>query len=108
VRALSVDRERPAVADALVAPDLDLALDVLGDLAPEVTFDLEVRVDVGADLDDLLFGEIADLRAAVDGRSLDDRERACGADAEDVAQGDVQPLVAGKVDAGDPCHRVPF
>src|SRR5262245_51029312 len=108
VRALSVDRERPAVADALVAPDLDLPLDVLRDLAPKVTFDLEVRVDVGADLHDLLFGEVADLRAAVDARAVDDLERAGRADAEDVAQGDVQPLVSGEVDAGDTSHELPF
>src|SRR4029079_3158386 len=41
-------------------------------------------------------------------RAADDREGPPGADAEDVAQGDVQPLVAGKVDTGDPCHRSPF
>src|SRR5262245_51522609 len=55
VRALPVDRERPAVTDALVAPDLDLPLDVLRNLASEITFDLEVGVDVGPDLHDLLF-----------------------------------------------------
>src|SRR5439155_1631127 len=33
---LAADRERPAVPDALVATDLDLALDVLGNLATEV------------------------------------------------------------------------
>src|SRR3954467_11599366 len=104
VRALAVDRERPAVADALIAPDLDLALDVLGDLAPQVTFDLEVGVDVGPDLHDLLFGEVTHLRAAVDGRAVDDLEGPGRADPEDVAQGDVQPLVAGKVDAGDTSH----
>src|SRR5262245_11272092 len=108
VRALPVDRERPAVADALVAPDLDLPLDVLRDLAAEVTFDLVVRVDVGADLHDLLFGEIADLRAAIDARAVDDLEGPGRADAEDVAQGDVQPLVSGEVDAGDTSHELPF
>src|SRR3954467_7785158 len=110
VRALSVDRERPAVADALVAPDLDLALDVLRDLAPEVTFDLEIRVDVGADLHDLFFGQVANLRAAVDVDAVDDLERLRGADPEDVAQGDVEPLVTRKVDAGDTSHvgALPF
>src|SRR6187549_2936508 len=72
VRALPMDRERPAVADALVAPDLDLPLDVLRDLAAEVTFDLEVRIDVGADLHDLFFGQVANLRTAVDARTVDD------------------------------------
>src|SRR5688572_15008266 len=43
--ALAVHRQAPAVPDALVAADLDLALDVGGDLAAEVTLDLQVRVD---------------------------------------------------------------
>src|SRR3954471_15875394 len=108
VRALAVDQERPAVADALIAPDLDLALDVLGDLAPQVTFDLEVRVDVGPDLHDLLFGQVADLRATVDVDAVDDLERPRGADPEDVTQRDVEPLVTGKIDAGDTSHELPF
>src|SRR5437867_1339808 len=57
VGALSADGQRPAVADALVAPDLDLALDVLSHLATEVTLDLEVAVDVFADLEDLFLRE---------------------------------------------------
>src|SRR5262249_51670713 len=108
VRALPVDRERPAVADGLVAPDLDLPLDVLRDLAAEVTFDLVVRVGVGADLHDLLFWEVAKLRCAIHARAVDDLERAGRADAEDVAQGDIEPLVAGKIDAGDSSHELPF
>ena len=48
--------------DALVAADLDLALDVLGDLAPQVTLDLVGSVDELADLADLVLGEVADLR----------------------------------------------
>ena len=43
--ALPANREAPTVAQALVAADLDLALDVGGDLTSEVTFDLDVRVD---------------------------------------------------------------
>src|SRR6266540_3699061 len=67
VRALAPHREAPAVPDALVGVDLDLALDVLGHVAAEVAFDLVVPVDP-------------------------------------VADGDVHPLLAGKVDACDPCH----
>ena len=66
--ALSVHRQPAAVADALVAADLDLALDVLGDVAPQVTFDLEVGVDVGAQLGDLFLGQVADARVGVDAR----------------------------------------
>jgi len=40
VGALTADREATTVTEALVAADLHLALDVLGDIATEVTFDL--------------------------------------------------------------------
>src|SRR4051812_9569301 len=45
VRALPVDRKATTVPDALVAADLDLATDVCGNLAPQVTLDLVVGVD---------------------------------------------------------------
>ena len=45
--------------DALVAADLDLAADVGGDLAAQVTLDLEVGVDVVAQPDEIVVGQIA-------------------------------------------------
>src|SRR5512132_4357139 len=104
VRALTADRERTPVADPLVAADLDLALDVLRHLAAEIALDLEVAVDVLADLEDLVLREVTDLGPTLDLRSADDLERPRGADAVDVAQRDVEPLVTGEIDAGDPCH----
>src|ERR1700758_1391332 len=66
VRALPADREAAAVADPLVAVDLDLALDVLRHLAPKVTFDLVLRVDEVAQPDDLVVGEVAHARRGID------------------------------------------
>jgi hypothetical protein len=100
------DREAATVADALVAADLDLALDVLRDLAAEVTLDLEVLVDESADLEYLVLGEVADLGRRVHTGPGDDLVGAGRPDAVDVGQRDIQPLVAGKVDACDPCHPV--
>jgi len=95
------------VPNPLVRTDLDLALDVLGDLASQVTLDLVGPVDELADLADLVLGEVAHLRAALDPRALDDLVRPGGSDAVDVAQCDVHALVAREVDAGDPSHAVP-
>src|SRR4029078_216050 len=97
-------REAATVADALVAADLHLALDVLRDLAAEVSFDLQVLVDEGADIQDPVLGEIADLGRRVHTGPGDDLVGAGRPDAVDVGQRDVQPLVAGKVDACETCH----
>src|SRR5262249_40478296 len=57
--ALPVDGQASPVTQALVAPDLDLALDVRGDLAAKVTLDLDVAVDVAAQLRHLVVGQVA-------------------------------------------------
>src|SRR5207237_4471327 len=104
VGALPANRQRTPVADPLVGRDLDLALDLLRHLSAEVALDLVVTVDVLADPDDLLLGEVPDLGTGRDARAVDDLGGARGTDAVDVAKRDVHPLLAGEVDAGDPCH----
>src|SRR3954453_4724670 len=101
-----MDRQATTVADALVAADLDLAPDVRGDLAPKVTFDAVVGLDVLAELDEVVLGEILDANVAPDGGGLQRGERARSADAEDVGERDLQPLLAGEVDADEACHTV--
>src|SRR5512132_32064 len=101
---LAADRKRPTVPDALVAPDLDLALDVLRDLPTKVTFDLEVPVDELADLEHFFLGEIADLGAALDRGPAHDLKGAGRTDAVDVSERDIEPLVPREINAGDPCH----
>jgi hypothetical protein len=92
------------VAEPLPAADLHLAADVLLHLTAEVALDLEVLVDVGADAVDLFVGEVADAGVAVEAELVADLLRRRPADAEDVGQRDLQPLLAGDVDAGDACH----
>jgi hypothetical protein len=46
VGALTAHGQTAAMADALIAADLDLAFDVLLDLTTQITFDLEVGLDV--------------------------------------------------------------
>ena len=55
--------------EAAVAADLRQALDRLRALAPEVALDLDVRVDVGAELRDLVVGEVLDLLVRVELRA---------------------------------------
>src|SRR3954454_22606016 len=104
VGALTVHREAATVPDALVGTDLDLAADVLGDLTAEVTFDAVVGVDPVAQAADLLVGEVTDAGVGVDPGLLQRLTGSRTADAEDVGQRDLAPLLAGEVDAGKACH----
>src|SRR5690606_17876156 len=102
--ALTADRQTAAVAQALVGADLDLAADVGGDLAAQVTLHLVVAFDVVAKGDELVVGEVLDADVLVDLRRLEDLDGAGTADAVDVGEGDHHALVARDVDAGKTCH----
>jgi len=104
VGALATHRQALAVADPLQAPDLDLALDVVLDVATEITFDGEVLVDVVSDLVDLVLGERGHLGVAVELELVADLLSGRQTDPVDVGERDLQPLLAGDVDAGDSCH----
>ena len=60
MRALTVDRQATAVAQTLVAADLDLAADVGLHLAAQVPLGLVVRVDPVAQPHEVLVAEVAD------------------------------------------------
>src|ERR1700741_523284 len=66
LRPLPVHGQPAAVADALVAADLDLAPDVGLDLAAQVTFDLVGGVDPVAGPGQLLVGPVIDPGIATD------------------------------------------
>jgi hypothetical protein len=108
VGALTTDGQALAVPDALEAPDLDLALDVLLHVAAEVTLDAQVLVDVGPDAGDLVLGQPGHLGVRVEPEIGAELLRGRATDAEDVGERDLQPLLAGDVDAGDACHRMPL
>src|SRR2546423_9753526 len=92
---LAAHGQTAAVPDALVAADLDLAPDVRGDLAAQVALDLVVGFDVVAELDDLVVGQVLGPLARVDPGRGERLGRAGAADAEDVGERDLHPLVAG-------------
>ena len=88
-----------AVPDALVAADLDLAPDVGGDLAAQVTLDLVVGLDVVAQLHDLIVGQVLGALVGIDAGGRQRLRRAGPAHPEDVGERDLHPLLAGEVDA---------
>src|ERR1700729_2297332 len=103
--ALAVHGEPATVADALVAPDLDLAPDVGLHLAAQVTFDLVAGLDPVPEPDQLVVGEVVHPGVTADLGGLQRLQRAGAADSVDIRKGDLQPLVAGEGDADEACHR---
>jgi hypothetical protein len=91
------------VPDAAVRPDLGEPLDRLLPLAPQVSLDLEVRVDVVTELGDLFVGEVLDLRVGAEAELDGDLTSGRLADPVDVRQPDLEPLLVRKVDSGDAC-----
>src|SRR5215207_3505436 len=104
LRALAVHRQAAAVPDTLVGADLDLPADVLRHLAAQVALDPVVGVDVVAQPDQVLVGQVAGAQVGVDAGRGQRGVRAGLADAVDVGERDLHPLLAGEVDAGEACH----
>jgi hypothetical protein len=91
------------VADAAVGADLGEPLDGLLPVAAQVALDLEVRVDVVAELRDLFVGEVLDLRVGVEPELGGDLPGGRLADPVDVGQPDLEALLVREVDSGDAC-----
>src|SRR4029450_5452439 len=104
--ALAAHGQALAVPQALPRADLHLALDVLLHLAAQITLDLERGLDVGADAGDLVVGEVVHAGVGADVERPADLGGAGAADAEDVGERDLDPLLARDVDAGDACHSL--
>src|SRR5689334_24606333 len=84
--------------------DLDLAADVRLDLTAEVALDLVVGFDGVAELHQLVVAQLVDPGVRVhagDGQQL---LGAGTADAVDVGECDLDPLVAGEIDTDEACH----
>src|SRR5438105_3890598 len=107
-RALAVHRQPTAMANPPVGADLAEPLDRLRALAAEITLDLEVLVDVGPELRDLVLGEVTDLRIGIQAERARDRARSRLPDPVDVRQPDLEPLLIGEVHSGDACHASPI
>ena len=91
--------------DAAIAADLAEPFDCLRTLAAQVTFDLEILVDVAAELRDLLVGQILDLLVRVERELIADLLRGRAADPVDLREPDLEPLLVRDVDAGNTGHR---
>src|SRR5215211_1856293 len=99
--------EAPAVPYAPIRSDVYEPPDVLVDLASQVALDLDVLVYVGPDPGDLALGKVAHLRVRVDLGFAADLPRRRTADAVDVGEPYLDPLLPGKVYPCYPRHANP-
>jgi len=105
--ALTADREATEVADAAIALDALQTLEVHAEFAAQVTFDDILAVLNGVnDLGHLLFGQVLGAGLRFDLRYLKDGDSIGGSDAVDVAQGDVDSLVARNFNSDDTSHKL--
>jgi hypothetical protein len=100
------DRQALAVAQAAVAAEIHEPLDVHRDLAPQVALDLDVLLDGLADPPDLVVRQVLRAGLDLDVRLVADGLRGRLPDAVDVLEGDLDPLLTGKVDACDASHSM--
>ena len=89
---------------ALVGADLDLAADVRGNRAPQVAFDLVVRVHEITQRDELLVGEVLHADVTTDPSGCQGFGGTGLADAVDVGECNFQTLLARKVNTLEACH----
>src|SRR6266540_3415723 len=107
-RALTTHRQAAAVPATLVRPDLDLAADVRGHLATEVTFDLVVAFDPVTELHQLLVAQLVNALVTGDTGVRERLEGASTTHTEDVGESDLDALVARQVDPYEACHVAVF
>ena len=101
---LAAYREATTMPQALIRTDLNLAFDVLGNVAPQVTLNCEVAVDVLTDVDNLRVCEVSDTSIRIDLEFQQQLLRRGAANSKDICQTNLDPLFTGKVGSGDSCH----
>src|SRR6478735_4183053 len=101
---LAAHRQATAVAQALVAADLDLAADVGLHLAAQIALHLEGGFDVVAQVGHLIVGQVLRAQVPVDAGGFQNLLGAGTADAVDVGQRDLHALIAREVYAHKSGH----
>lgn len=99
VSALPPYRKPPTMTHTLIGPDLDFALDVLRYVATEVTFDLKVLLEEPANPNDLIIGEITNLRSPVYLEVVAHLMGPGRSDPVKVGKSDFESLLPRKIDA---------
>jgi hypothetical protein len=106
VGALTANGQSFAMTKSLVATNLDLPLDVLGDFATKIPFDRVVGIDELADAQDFGVAEIANFRVVVDVGRAEDLIRPRLSNPVDIGGTNLNPLVPREINSGNACHSL--
>jgi len=93
------------MADAAVAADVDEALYVCGNDAPEVSLHAQIPLDIFAEPGYLVLGHVANAGIGPDSCFPEYVGARRPPDAEYVRQGGFESLISGQIDSCYPCHR---
>src|SRR4051794_28586150 len=104
---LAPARQPPPMPDSPVAPDIHQPLDVHGHLGPERALDLNRSFDHLPQPRHLSIGEVAHARVRIPPGFAENPAAGGATDTKDVGEGDLHPLLAREIDAGDTCHDQP-
>src|SRR5271163_3035844 len=105
VSALAANRQATTMADAPVASEVHQALDRLLEVAAKIAFYFIVGVDHLADVNLLVRRQVVGLGRRIHFGGGEDFNRARAADAVDVGESDIHPLVFRQFDSSYACHR---
>ena len=104
---LAVARQIAPMTHAAIAVDLLQTTNVRSDHAAKFAFHNHVILQHAVDRTDLFAGEFLRFDVAVDVQFFNDLQRFCRADAVDLTERILDPLVAGDVNTDDTRHRIP-
>ena len=91
-----------------IAGEVHQPLDVHRGFAAKITFDIMVLVDLLADVEHFLVGEVLDALFRRNAELRDDVLGRRAADSVDVGKRDFHALVGGDVHPGNTSHLLPF
>ena len=90
----------------LIGTNLYFSLDVLSNVAAEVTLDLEVLLEESADANHFIIGEVAYFRSAFDFEVVANLMCPGLPDPKDIGEGDFQSFLPGKINTCDTSHPI--
>jgi len=92
MRALSPNRQTPAMAETTIAADIHQHLDVCRNLTPEIPLNLVVSLDLLVDLPNLIRGEFMHALIPIDIGRIQDLLSGAPSDPVDIGQTDLYPF----------------